>query len=63
MNSKQPEVTRSPIMMAALQYMHGKSEGVEMNLTLIIAPLFNVLQFLKQGRRGITKSYGEKKEH
>lgn len=47
MNSIQPEVTRSPIMMAALQYMHGKSEGVEMNLTLIIAPMFNVLKFPK----------------
>ena len=29
MNSEQPEVTRSPIMMAALQYIHGKCEGVE----------------------------------
>lgn len=34
-------------MMAALQYMHEKSEGEEINLTLIIAPLFNVLKFLK----------------
>lgn len=47
MNSKQPEVTRGPIMMAVLQYMHEKSKGVEINFTLIIAPLFNVLKFLK----------------
>lgn len=50
-NSIQPEVTRSPIMMAALQYMHGKSEGVEMNLTLIIAPMFNVLKFPKRRQK------------
>lgn len=39
MNFKQPEVTKSPIIMAVLQYMNGKSEAVEINPTLIIHSL------------------------
>lgn len=39
MNFKQPEVTKSPILMAVLQYMNGKSEAVEMNPTPFIHSL------------------------
>lgn len=39
MNFKHPEVTKSPIIMAVLQYMNGDSEAVEMNPTIIIHSL------------------------